>query len=70
MLIPPRPVMPYWPAYPEPERSRLEAAYREEERKWQREATLVATFNLAMALIGPAMIGAAAVFILSLTWPG
>jgi hypothetical protein len=30
MLMRPPPVPPYWPMYPEPERSRLEASYRAE----------------------------------------
>lgn len=60
MLIRPRPSPPYWPAYPEPERSRLEASYRDEDRKWQREANVTMGLNLSLALIGPAAIAAAA----------
>lgn len=30
MFVPPPPTPPFLPAYPEPERSRLEAAYRDE----------------------------------------
>ena len=60
MFIPPRLTMPYWPAYLEPERSALEASYRAEERKWQRETQITLTLNLCMALLGPIGIAAAA----------
>lgn len=66
MLTPPRPAPPYWPAYPEPERSRIEAAYRVEEARWQREAGRIATLNLILALIGPAMVAAAAIGLVGL----
>lgn len=51
MLIPPRPVMPYWPAYQEPERSRIEAEYRVEEARWQREANHTILLNMAFPII-------------------
>ena len=61
MLIPPRPMPPYWPAYPEPERSRLEASYRALDAEWQREAMTAATLNLVLALSWPLAIVAAVV---------
>lgn len=60
MLITPRPVMPYWPAYPEPERSALEAAYRAEEAKWQRETQITLALNCVWPLLMVAAVCAAA----------
>lgn len=60
--------MPYWPAYEEPRRSRVEAHFREEERKWQKSVMRDATLNLMLALVGPLMIVEAAIGLIILVW--
>lgn len=53
MMISPRPIIPYWPAYPEPERSRLEASYRAEDAMWQHETQSTLLLNTILACTGP-----------------
>lgn len=52
MFIMPRPLPPYWPGYPEPERSRLEAEYRCVEARWQRETGIQMMLHLGIVLTG------------------
>ena len=65
MMIMPPPTAPYWPACDEPERSRLEAAYRAEHEKWWRETRLTMTTNLAWPVL---MICIAAALVWVATW--
>lgn len=51
MLIRPRPSVPYWPLYPEPQRSEIEAAYRKEDAEWQREASRTLILNMAFPVM-------------------
>lgn len=66
-LIRPRPIPPYWPVYPEPQRSALEAEYRKLDAEWQREASramwldcitvMCATIaGIVAALLGPGIV--------------
>jgi hypothetical protein len=63
MILPPKPPMPYWPAYSEPKRTELEQAYRAEEAKWQKEVNRQLNLNLILALLGPAFIMTLAFFL-------
>jgi hypothetical protein len=63
----PPPELPYYPAYPETERPRLEASYRAELDRWHRETALTMKLNLAMATLGPLAMLAAVV---GLIWLG
>jgi hypothetical protein len=48
----PRPFPPYLLAYPEDQRSLVEASYRKAEAEWQREAGHHLALNAALALPG------------------
>lgn len=61
MMMRMRPPMPYWPAYPEPERARLEVAYRAAEAKYHRDiwrdfCIQFGVFAAGLVLLGGAII--------------
>lgn len=52
MLMRPPPTIPCWPLYPEPERSRLEAAYRREHEEYCAELNWQFKLDLSAVAIG------------------